>query len=205
MPTDRQRAVARGEVEAEPATDPAIAELLALVREPSGVSIETLLKVLALSSRQAVIAAKQDDKLRVDMNVGQITEKLDSMVGSATRKRRVIHWAQVAGLVIASALAAGQALWNIVAPEARAAAEVAVIAPAIEAKRVAEVAADRADTHAARLDAIERSHSELAASVERLNGAVVALTDRLPPPPPTRIDVVTDASQPRPKRPKDKP
>lgn len=208
VPTDRQRAVARGEADAEAATvrehqfqtDPAIAELLALVREPSGVSIETLLKVLALSSRQAVIAAKQDDKLRVDLGVGQITEKLDSMVGSAVGKRRRREIVSLVGFVASAVTAAALGVWSVVAPEAREAAEVAVIAPAIEAKRVAASAVEATDDHETRLAKVEATQREILAAIEKLNGAIVMVVDRLPEPEPTRVEVPSAIAKPRRKK-----
>lgn len=193
--TDRGRALAPATDDAETvreaaaASDAEIAELLAILRDPSGFSVESVLKLLQLSQRRATAVTRQADKLGVDLGVGRLSEKLDSMIASTSfmsrLKSRVLIGAAFGGWTVAVVLG----IWNLVAPKAREAAEVAVIAPAIEAKRVAEVAADKTDEHTARLDAIEASQSQLAASVEKLNGAVIALTSRLPDPPPVVVDV----------------
>lgn len=201
VPTDRQRAVARGESPPDPRTitislDDVPEDLQAFARS-TGLSIETLIKGFSLGAKVAVGLTRADDKLAVDLSKGKIHEHLDSIQGSIAAKRKLREWAYLAGLVVSVALAAGQGVWNIVAPKAREAAEVAVIAPAIEAKRVAEVIADKADSHAERLDAIEENQRDLAGALERLNGAVIALTSRLPDPAPTQVHVPASVVKPR--------
>lgn len=195
VPTDRQRAVARGEAEStrESRTitislDEVPEDLQAFARS-TGLSVETLIKGFSLGSKIAVALTRADDKLVIDLEKGKLGEKLDSMILTAAGKKRISWWAQIIGLIIASALAAGQALWHTVEPRAREAAEVAVIAPAIEAKRVATVVSETTDDHEARLSKVEENQAEILAAIEKLNGAIVMVVDRLPPPEPTRIEV----------------
>lgn len=203
--TDRQRTTDRrtqDEAEAETVREPAAAgdtqfdEMLAIIRDPSGFSVESVLKLLSHAQRYSTAATRQADKLGVDLGVGRLQEQLGSVRESiaaisqgAAERRRVREWVAIALLCVMTAGAVGQALWNWVAPRAREAAEVAVIAPAIEAKRVAEVAVDRADDHEARISKMEKSQEEILGAIEKLNGAVVMVIDRLPDPEPTRIEV----------------
>ena len=64
-------------------------------------------------------------------------------------------------------------------------------APAIEAKRVASVVAETADDHEARLSKVEATQQQILAAIEKLNGAIVMVVDRLPEPEPARIEVPT--------------
>lgn len=177
--------------------DPALAELLALIKDPSGMSIETVLKLLITGQRHATADTRAKDKLGVDLGVGQVREDFKSVRESIIGRRRIREWIMIVALVLSVATAAGQAVWNLVAPKAREAAEVAVIAPAIEAKRVATAAVETADDHEARITKMEATQAEILGAIEKLNGAVVMVIDRLPEPPPRVIEVPAHTAPPR--------
>lgn len=188
--TDRRAAVPPEEAETvRESVDPAMAELLAIVRDPSGLSTESVLKLLLIGQRHATAATRQQDALGVGLGVGQMREEFQSIQGTLLGKRRRREMAYLIGFVAAGIFAGAQWVWNTVAPEARAAAEVAVIAPAIEAKRVATVAVETTDDHEARITAMENTQKDILAAIEKLNGAVVMVVDRLPEPEPRTIEV----------------
>lgn len=200
--TDRQRVTAPSTAEPRTITislDEIPEDLQAFARS-TGLSIETLIKGFSLGSKVAVALTRADDKLVVDLEKGKLGERLDSVVTLLGGKRRRRELVALVGFV-ASAVSAGiMGVWMGVAPQARADAEVAVIAPAIEAKRVAAVAVDRTDLHSAQIAALQESQGELAGAVEKLNGAVTALLARLPEPEPTRIEVPSAIAKPRRKK-----
>lgn len=172
-------------------------EMAAVLRDPAGVTVESFLKLLAISQRHASAAQRQADKLGVDLGVGRVQEEFASIRDTLVGKRRRREWAGLIGSAVGAMVSAALIVWMIVAPRAREAAEVAVIAPAIEAKRVAVATADRTDDHEARILAMERAQEEILGAIEKLNGAVVMVIDRLPEPEPQRIEVPGAITKPR--------
>ena len=171
--------------------DPALAEMLALLKDPSGMSIETVLKLLLTGQRHATASTRQADKLGVDLGVGRLQEQIGSMVASRTFvqqvKSRILGVATIVSTITALALA----LWTWLVPKAHEEAAAVIVAPAVAAEAKVLTMEERMDAAEKRHDETEATLSNLAASVERLNGAVVSLTDRLSDPPPHEIVVPT--------------
>ena len=146
---------------------------------------------------EAVKRTRADERLHFDTRLGAMESKIDDLFGTTISKRRRREVVSLVGFV-ASLIASGiMGIWMAVAPRAREAAEVAVIAPAIEAKRVATVAVETTDDHEERLTKVEQTQRQILGAIEKLNGAVVMVIDRLPAPEPTHIDVPAPVAVPR--------
>lgn len=186
--TDRARTVPPEKAETMRETvDRELAEALAIVRDPSGFTIESVLKLLDLGQRRAVIATRQDDKLRVELEAGRVTERLDSMQASVLGQRRWHERLKTYLLGVAVAGAVGQAMWSWLAPRARDEAHATIVAPAVAAEAKVLSVEERIAANERKHDETDRVLSDLKASVERLNGAVVALASKLEEP--TRVRV----------------
>lgn len=177
--TDRARTLPPDDAETVPAE---LAEVLQVLRDPSGFSIESVLKLLQYGQRYATAATRQTDKLGVDLGVGKISEQLGSIQGSIAQRRRIRDWVMIAALVISAALAAGQGVWNIVAPAAHREAAEVVLAPAVRAEAKVLTLEERVAATEQRHEETDRALRSLDASVDDLQAAVVALTKKLDTP-----------------------
>lgn len=180
-PTDRNRTVA-------PDDAPTVPQLL---------TVEEWKQWERDRTNEAVRTTREDTKLHLDTRLGLLESKLDGIMSRSDV--RIGRTASLWRLVAIAGIACSGVMGTMMATCANSyeRARVDAIEPAVEAKHTASQAIDLTAQHENRLGDIEQRTSELAAAVEKLNGAVIALTSRLPEPEPTHLSVPASGAKPR--------
>lgn len=146
-------------------------------------------KAVKRATPEIVAQAGQNFHLQVQRALSLQQSQSMEWASKATR-----WWKAIAAIGIAASITMGTMMASCM--NAYHAARVDAVEPAARAEQKATDANDLAKDHASRLDEIESTQKVLASAVERLNGAVVALTIKLADEP-ERIDV---PAPPRPRK-----
>lgn len=159
--------------------------IAALLRDPAGLSVESILRLLEITQRRAVIAAKQDVKLSVDTKMGSVESTVGTLVSkiqdiSGVMERKLKLWRTIGVIATASAVIVATIAATVRDVYREAHSEVA--APAQRAELKADELERRVAESERRHDDVDRAISELRGAVEANTKAVLGIASKLDQP-----------------------
>lgn len=181
-------------------------QISAILRDPAGLSVDGILKLMTIGQRRAVIAAKQDDRLAVDLRVGAVDSRLatisasiNAITGRFHRSVRFWRLLAVVATAFASATAALAASCKTVYEQAHADVE----APAIRAEQKTDELERRVSENERRHDATDAALQSMRDALDANTRAVLGIAAKLDQP--TEVRVPAGSLEAPPKRAKVRP
>lgn len=170
------------------------AAIAAILREPAGLTVDGILRLLDITQRRAVIAAKQDDKLMVDLRVGAIESTLKTISASITGitgkfAKSIRFWRIVstAAIVAATAIGAAAGAFRKASIGTAHAEDPSVAAMTPEAGELGSKLEERLADSERRHDATDAALQQLRDALEANTRAVLGIAARLETPEQVRV------------------